>query len=257
MACKIRVLFKKAKLSLKCFLIITNWWDYFLDYFGIKKGYLIYKIGNKKIKTRAGSIDKSIITEVVLKEKYFPKELNIKEGSIVIDLGAHIGIFSILIGSKFKNVKVYSVEPDKYNFKLLLEQIKINKCNIKPFKLAISNKNGRAKLYLGKHSARPSIIKWIMKDYYFVKTTTLKDFFDKEKIEKCSLLKIDIEGAEYNVLYSTPQRIFNIIENILFELHEVDGENKIKLINFLKKRGFIVKINKDKNFVYAINQGKK
>ncbi len=145
-------MFDKIKLSLKAICKIDNWWDYFLDYLGLKKGYIIYKIGNKKIKTRAGTIDKSIITELVLEDKYFPEWLKLKNDAVVVDLGAHIGIFSVLIDRK-----VYAVEPDKDNFKMLLEQTKMNKSDIVPLKIAVSDKRGPVKLFTGRHSARHSI----------------------------------------------------------------------------------------------------
>ena len=112
------MLIKKIKLGLKTFSKINNWWFYFLDYLGMKEGKIIYKIGKNKIKTRAGTIDKSILTEIILTEKYFPKWLKLKKNPIIIDLGAHIGIFSVLINSKFPTSQVYAIEPEKNNFNL-------------------------------------------------------------------------------------------------------------------------------------------
>lgn len=239
---------KKLKLSLRAFFRIGNWWDFFLDYLNLKKGYVIYKIADKKIKTRAGSIDKSIITELVLEDKYFPKWFSLKKEAVVVDLGAHIGIFSVLI-----NEKVFAIEPSSDNFSLLLENVKMNKSNVVPLKIAISNESGWTKLYAGRHSARYSLIereRSLKSKFDIIKTMTLKDLFINQNINKCNLLKIDIEGAEYAVLYSTPREIFRKIDNIFLEIHNIPGEDRNNLLKFLKKQGFVLRFG-GKDFLYA------
>ena len=242
---------KKIKLGLKAFTKINNWWDFFLDYLKLKKGYIIYKIGDKKIKTRARTIDKAIITEVVLEELYFPKLLKLPDNAIVIDVGAHIGSFSVLIHNKMKNGQVYAIEPSKQNYELLLDQIGINDLKIKSFKIALSDKKGKMKLYEGNHSARGSLFREEGKNFEIIETQTMKNFFEENKIEKCDLMKMDIEGGEYSVLYSTPKEIFDKIDKIFLEVHEIDGQNKLDLIEFLNKQGFKIEI-KDKSFIYAV-----
>ena len=242
---------KKIKLSLKAITKIKNWWDYFGDYFGLKKGEIVYRINNKKIKTRAKTIDKSIFTEVALEELYFPEWLNLKEGVTIIDAGAHIGTFSVLINTKTKNAKVYSIEPNKDNYKILVEQTKLNHDDIRAFNIALSDKEGKMKLYGGNHSARCSLLRKEGKDYEFITTMSLKQFFDKNKIKKCDLLKMDIEGGEYPVLYSTPKKVFDKMQRIFIEIHNIKGESRGDLIKFIKKMGFKVHYVEE-DFVYAI-----
>jgi FkbM family methyltransferase len=249
------MIIKKIKLSIKALKEMKNPWIYFLDYLGLKKGELVYKIKNKKIKVRAKTIDKSIFTEVALEEKYFPKKLKLGKNSVILDLGAHIGIFSVLANLKFPYAKIYSIEPAKDNFRLLSEQTKINQTNIHPFNVAISNKKGKMKLYSGRHSARQSLLRKEGDNFDVVETLSLKDFFKEQKIEKCDLLKIDIEGGEYDLFYSTPKEIFKKIKIIFLETHEIEGENPGELIEFLKKQGFEI-FFKEKDFVYAFNKSK-
>ena len=244
------MLFKKIKLIIMALLKINNFWDYILDYLGLKKGYIIYKIKDKKIKTRANTIDKRIITELVLDNKYFPGWLKLKKNALIIDLGAHIGIFSILASGYDK--KIYSIEPLKENFEMILEQIKLNKYKILPFKLVIANKKGKIKLYQGTHFARPSIVRKEKTDYEIVESITLKEFFEINKIKKCDLLKIDVEGAEYQILYSTPDYIFKKIDKIVMEVHKIEGETKDKLIEFLKNKNFKINYNKKEGFLWAV-----
>lgn len=241
---------KKLKLSFAALMRIDNWWDYFADYLGFKKGGVVYRVGGARVLTRAGTIDKSIFTEVALENLYFPRWLSLGENPVVVDVGAHIGIFSVLVASRIKGGKVYSIEPSKDNFRLLLEQIKLNDVNVTPFNLALSDKAGEMKLYGGSHSARGSLLREEGDSHELVKTMTLKDFFNEQGIEKCDLLKVDIEGGEYPLLYSTPQRVFDKIDKIFLEIHEINGESRKALIVFLEKKGFKTKYDKE-DFVYA------
>lgn len=236
----------KMFLALKAILTIGNWGDYFLDYLGLKRGYIVYRVGNKRIKIRANSIDKSILTEVLLERKYFPKGFALRKDAVVVDLGAHIGIFSVLT-----NRKTFAVEPSKENFELLLEQIKLNNADVIPFKLAIADKRGSLKLYRGMHSARFSLVRKENTGYEIVKALPLKDFFEKNKIKRCDLLKIDVEGAEFKILYATPKETFNKIDNILMEWHRVDGADIEKLTKFLNNLGYNVRFGFDGGFLYA------
>lgn len=244
---------KKIKLSIRAISVIDNWWDYFLDYLGLKNKEVIYKIKGKKIETRAKTIDKSIFTEVVLEELYFPKWLKLKENPLIIDIGSHIGLFSIASELKFKNPQIYAIEPNKENFEILCKQISANNSNIKAFKLALADKIGKMKLYSGEHSARGSLIREEGENFEIVDTMSLKEFFEKNKINKCDLMKIDIEGGEYEVFYSTPKEIFEKIKRIFLELHKIPGESKEELMDFLRKNGFKLNFKED-DFIYAVKE---
>lgn len=239
------MIIKKIKLGLKAFIEIDNWWTYFADYLGMKNGDIVYEINGNRIMLRGGTIDKSIVTEVALEEKYFPRGLNLGEEPCIIDLGAHIGLFSVLASSKYPNAKIYSIEPAKDNFRLLSKNKKTNN-----FNMAISNKKGLMKLFSGRHSARPSLLRNEGETSEEVAAVTLREFFETEKIRKCDLLKIDIEGGEYPIFYSTPKEIFDKIDRIFLELHGIEGENQDELLDLLKGMGFKITF-KEFNFIYA------
>ena len=75
-------------------------------------------------------------------KKYFKKSTNF------IDIGAHIGYYSLLCASISKKSKVFAFEPIKENLRVLKKNVKVNKFqNISIFPFAVSNKNGKTKLY--------------------------------------------------------------------------------------------------------------
>ena len=128
--------------------------------------------------------------------KYFKE--NIKPGMTVIDIGAHIGyytlIFSKLVGP---NGKVFAFEPEKENF-LLLEKNTCHLKNVERHEKAVSDKNGSIDFFkiigsTGCHSVLPPQID---NEKITVESITIDSFLEKKSINKVDFLKIDIEGAE-------------------------------------------------------------
>lgn len=138
-------------------------------------------------------------------ETYHRKVLKeiVKPGFIVCDIGAHTGIHSLylsnLVGDKGK---VISCEPDPRNFEILKRNIRFNhKTNIKPLKVAISNKNGKAKLFLPPESStenRLNVSPSLDSSYVWVKQRTLTNLF--RNLGHINVLKLDIQGMEGKIV---------------------------------------------------------
>ena len=75
----------------------------------------------------------------------------VHEGDIVIDVGAHVGYYTLLMAQLVgKNGKVYSFEPDPVNFQLLKKSVEINEFeNVILIQKAVSDTNEKVKLFLG------------------------------------------------------------------------------------------------------------
>lgn len=126
----------------------------------------------------------------------------IHEGMIVVDIGAHLGYFTIL-ASKLtgEEGRVYAFEPEPSNFSLLLEHMELNGCkNVVPSRIAICDKVGTAPLYLSSESGEHSL--FVKRECYLnVETTTLDRFFEEQKQGcKVDFIKMDIEGSEMKAL---------------------------------------------------------
>ena len=80
-------------------------------------------------------------------EPHFKKIVNIlvKKNYNCLDIGAHIGMHSIILSKKVDKGKIFSFESDSLIFSLFqLNILKNNFKNIIPFKLAVTNKTGRS-----------------------------------------------------------------------------------------------------------------
>lgn len=127
---------------------------------------------------------------------------NVKEGQTVIDIGANIGYFSLIMARIVGNTgKVYSFEPEPTNYSILLKNIKLNDFqNISSYQKAVSDSAGQTILHLddsdtGAHTIRP---RTESKEVCTVETIILDDFLkDKGPVD---FVKIDCEGADIRIL---------------------------------------------------------
>ncbi len=256
MTSKLLTLFKLIK-------TIKNYSLYLKDYLGkIKNKSVFYKLRNGLIyKLRGGSTDRFIINEVWLHKSYTPKGFEIKQNDVVVDIGAHAGIFTILASYYAKNGKVYAFEPFKENYNLLLENINLNKAkNIQAFNQAVSDSSGKLKFYVStsKNKGQNSIYKLGETQ----KETSVDKISFKEllkKIPKIDFLKIDCEGAEYKILFSLSKIELEKIKKISMEFHNYGKYTGEDLAKFLHKNNFKIKLVKDgKMFgrIYAMKGGK-
>ena len=159
-----------------------------------------------------------------------------------IDVGAHIGKYSLMMSILNKNGKVFSMEPySDYGLE-----------NVKPFEVACYSRNTSSKLYLAPMSGAGHSLKNIMKfkNYNVVKCIRL-DSLIKEKI--IDIIKIDVEGSELDVLKGC-ENILNKTKYIVFESMEIDGAREIA--EFLRKFGFTI-VKTQAEFYYLATNDKK
>jgi FkbM family methyltransferase len=164
-----------------------------------------------------------------------------KEGDIVVDVGAHIGPYSI-IASKCvgTNGKVVAIEADPDNFDLLNRNIQLNKLsNVMALNYAVYSKEKKIKLYLpsggGEESSSYTKYNTIMSDrahseekFVEVKANTLDYLLQSNiiKQEEVNWIKIDVEGAEFEVLKGAKDVLSKCSDiTLLIEIHNLSAGN--------------------------------
>lgn len=181
--------------------------------------------------------DDGIIDEIWFDNIDVDNELKIKSYFTVIDIGAHIGVFTVYAAKQAK--KVFSYEPSPETFTLLKRNIEINNIkNASIYNYAVLDKKGKTKLFFGNTSMEDSLYKET-NESTIVKKFSLKDIFDENKINFCHLLKIDAEGSEYEILRNTPDGYLKKINRIILEYHDFIFRNdSLNLTKFLIKKHF-------------------
>lgn len=175
----------------------------------------------------------------------------LKENNVFVDIGANIGLMSILSSSIVKNKGcVYSFEPNPNTYKILKENISINNIsNIELSRYAIGNKSESSVIYDNLESNRgsSSLIKpEVETDKYDIEVVRLSDYFENKDI-KIDLIKADIEGYELEALNGAIEILKRDNPPMLIvecsEIRDnVNDNNREELFNF------ITKVNKYKIF---------
>ena len=89
------------------------------------------------------------LTNVWMINEYDVDSFKINQNDIVIDVGAHIGLFSLLVSQFCKTGKIFSFEPIRENFDLLVSNLELNHIeNVFPFNVAVSKNSGKLNLFL-------------------------------------------------------------------------------------------------------------
>lgn len=197
----------------------------------------------------------SVINDVWSHEVYARLRGEIQKGDTIVDIGAHIGSFSVFASTRAELVKVYSYEPFEQNFLFLTENIRLNGLkNVKPFQLAVTGTGGITRLYIDeKESIRHSTAQ--LKSFYVeVDSVRLDDVLDSNEIDKCDLLKMDCEGAEYEILFSARKSTMKRVKKISLEYHPLPGYQIDELKTYLESGGFAVRLGKSA-LLYASRDG--
>lgn len=167
-----------------------------------------------------------------------------KPNETVIDVGAHIGLYTLIAARVIgQNGKVISIEPDEANLAVLRKNVAINNLNntiVLP--VALGNVSGWKKFCAGVMPSGSSFYPARRRALYKVravrkiKSVTLDELLENLGIKNVEWIKIDVEGAELDVLQGGESFLQN--SKNLKIIIEVSSS---KTLEYLQKKGFQVK----------------
>jgi len=171
--------------------------------------------------------------EVFIKNSYESDLVKLDKDDIVVDLGANIGMFTIFASNKVK--KIYSVEPLPETFNNLEKNVQ-HFDNVTTLNKAIYSKGGNIEFNKNEVSGASSIFnKQINFETVTIEAITFDDFLKKYNLDKINYLKVDIEGAEFDLFENMNEDYLqNNIDKIFMEVHLM---NNFKLDDILNKIG--------------------
>jgi len=168
----------------------------------------------------------------------------LKPGSTFVDIGANVGDYTLLAASLVGNAgRVLSFEPEPRNRGWLQQSIDLNGYkNIDVFPVALSDGEGEASLYLGEIAGYHTLIPGHPERQagtITVKTRTLDSYLHELGREHVDMMKIDVEGAEMQVLRGARTTLGKNPNMILFlEIHPDVGVDPEEVRSFLGQFGF-------------------
>jgi FkbM family methyltransferase len=176
------------------------------------------------------------------------KKLAKHDPSVIIDGGANIGKYSLVVHQLISEAVIYSLEPVKNTYKLLKENIGENE-HIIPVEKGLYNTNCTREINLFPSHTHSSLfaIEGLAKkpsEKQTIKLIKGDDFMKEYKLDEIDLLKLDLEGAEFDALLGFEEHLNKgKIKMIQFEYGYINITTKKLLIdfyNFFESKGYIV-----------------
>jgi FkbM family methyltransferase len=176
---------------------------------------------------------KALIEEIFADNyRVFAAALEFNEGDIVIDIGACEGMFSIMMGKIFPQTKIIAFEPVIKTYYNMVRNIGLNGVtNIRQYNLAIGKAEERIQVVTNKNeltggSSAKVIFNPENHSLETVEVIPLNKVITDFNIQKVKLLKVDVEGMEYDIFYHFDH--MDKIEYVTAELHtnfRIETEN--------------------------------
>ena len=176
------------------------------------------------------NLDLKVFNETWIENVYRIHEGHFSGDGVFVDVGANIGAVSIFVDSFNKNreddqkIKVYAVEPEPNNLRLLNRNIKNNPTeNITVVNNAIWHT--KSMVSISNLGANSSIIDLEKENKTDVLAITLENLFSIYKIKEVDVMKIDIEGAEFDLILNTSTKTLAKINYLVLEFDKsFDGK---------------------------------
>lgn len=237
-----------------------NPWAYYAERLQLSRGdkMLLMLRNGIAYSLHANTNEIRMVNEAWNVKVYDPLLDNIRDGSIIVDIGASVGVFSMKAACVAKNVTVFSYEPFPQSFAALKDNVTLNNLQkfVVPVNKAVAGTRGELELFFRANDPGGVSI------YQYGDTTqlhsikvlavTLEDIFRENKIEACDFLKIDCEGAEEAIIMNAPKNLFNLIRSITLEWHyDLNKMSVGEFRKFLENLSYVTRYDPSTLTLYA------
>jgi FkbM family methyltransferase len=204
--------------------------------------------GGTRFWVRVNTFDIVVIWEIWKAKVYDDTRFPIGPEDVVVDLGAHIGAFAVRAAKLAHHGHVYAYEASSKNYALLTENRQLN--GLENFHIenrAVSDRRVMMPFYIpSENGVLGSLLQKTSRYMEMVQATTLHDIVAEHGIARIDFLKVDVEGAEYDILFNCPDETLAKIRRVVMEYHEFDGEKRthLDLMKLLRSHGFNVLVER-------------
>lgn len=160
----------------------------------------------------------------------------------VLDVGAHVGTFTVWAARRAPQARFIAVEPNPETYALLARNIRDNHLEerVTAVNAAVAGEVGRGTLELVEHSLGTRLARTAAPGRVSVDTVTIESLLASSGMENVDMLKIDCEGMEYEVFGTMPPQQLSRIGLVACEYHPEPGHDVAELDALLERAGFHV-----------------
>jgi FkbM family methyltransferase len=191
----------------------------------------------------------SLFREVWVERRYLPPRWSPAPDAMIVDIGANVGVFAVWASLLVPLGRVFAVEPSRAMFAFLETNIERNALtNVVAIPNAVSGTDGRTALFSRGPGAMNTLYSVDNYQSRFQKledvdSVTLDTLFTRWRIDRCDLLKLDCEGAEYEILLNASSQTFRRIRALAVEYHVgLNEHSPEELARVLASHGFQARI---------------
>ena len=199
-----------------------------------------------------GKMDIWSIKETFIDRFYTKYGCDMEDGWTVIDIGAAIGEFSVFAAFGRPNTRVIAYEPFIESVELLRENLLLNNLeNVKVIPKAVWKKTGRINLDLShqeplKITSTDGLKKGKDIRHIRVQAISLKEVLKSNHLKAVDLVKLDCEGAEFDILLDSDPVTIRSFKRIVMEYHDDQaGRHHSQLVSHLEQLGYRVEARRN------------
>jgi FkbM family methyltransferase len=220
------------------------------------RGLRILKFKNGATFAIRDSLSAQPFREIFL-EDHYPKDL-LRGARTIVDVGANIGLFSYYARLQSPTAVIHAFEADPFTFALLSRNV--SKHSIHCHHAALASKDGEVDFYSSHVSGWSSAFQTrgaVNAERVKVRSMRMSQFLRAEGISHIDFLKVDVEGAEYDILLGDPA-IWSVatIKCLAVEVDRNPRDNRYSfaaLLALLKSRfRYVTEVEKDGRWEYPV-----
>ncbi len=199
---------------------------------------LEYDWHGAKLRYRPGTSDQDLIYDILLKtgkkeEYWLPDDI---KAEVILDIGANIGIASTYLATRFPKARIFSFEPVPANFAILKENMAQFK-NVRALPVALGRDDGSFELFASDSESNFGGFSFYgsgsnITQKVRVEVRAAGSMMQELELDHADVIKIDTEGAEYDILTSLDKNFLSRVKWIYGELH---GNRDFELLAYLSE----------------------
>jgi FkbM family methyltransferase len=179
-----------------------------------------------------------ILNEIFIEGVYDVPGVDLTACRSVLDLGANMGVFAFYAASRAPQATVYCVEPSSGNFEILSRNLRRLAPRAQAFRLAVAGSSGPGFFSLSGNSQNLALSAQAA-DTERVECVTFARLFELTGSRQFDFVKIDVEGAEIDILKACPDEVLQRVGALAIEWHH-SAEEAQTLARRLRSLGFWV-----------------